>query len=67
LQALNPMFQRQPVFSQLQQPARVALVQDQTDGDWSGRRKLLVILAGSLAAWLVWAGAAVLIWRALAS
>jgi hypothetical protein len=34
---------------------------------WSLRRKLLVIVAASLLAWVVWGGAGLLVWRALAS
>lgn len=33
---------------------------------WSPRRKLLTILAASILAWLLWGGAGLLLWRALA-
>jgi hypothetical protein len=33
---------------------------------WSARRKLLTILAAAILAWVLWGGAGLLLWRALA-
>jgi hypothetical protein len=59
------MFQHQTVYSQPNpsEQARFA----RTGDAWSIRRKLFVILAASLGAWIVWGGAGLLIWRALQS
>ena len=59
------MFQQQPFYSQRHEPERFEFAG--SSDIWSIRRKLLVILAGSLAAWVLWGGAGLLIWRALQS
>ena len=59
------MFQQQTVYSQRHESEQVRFA-DHSEA-WSIRRKLFVILATSLAAWIVWGGAGLLIWQVLQS
>ena len=56
------------MFQQREDPLpAIAAEAGEPGRSWSLLRKLLAIMAASLVAWIVWGGAALLVWRALTS